>query len=605
MRYNLYKTTDGRDLSVGASGFTKYDTDKGSAVPIHPAPILSPDEILLHLRHLERLYDPKRLKYALTKLKDHIEAKNPHNISLDDFVEDIADILYNEYKKSNKYPCSREDYFKHLFNTIHLATSEEIEDGTNPYAILSIQGVRNAIHVHNTDPNAHAAYFENLFPGKPVTAPPVYSLYANYGISYKVCSLSDGHPDVIGSWTPYSYVGSDRYIHYCTKEEQLPVDYALGLAMIPCFGLRSNEIKNSNSFTSWLVDNGVTLLEEAESSPDRTISATAVCTGNDISSVRHYIRCSNVILDADTSKTFSIYAKAETCRYMLISFRDLQNNDLLVYGVYDLVEGNCLTLNHLNRYKADIQILNDHWYRCILSMSHPYGQVANIEVTFIREYSTTDLNSCLSFEGHQDVCGYVWGAQLEAGWGCSPYIPTHGSITYRKPVFVAIRLERDWIPKLTSTINICWKLLPIIPGNIDTVRPVFSIVTDIEGTNYPALKCWIENNNTLKLNRYLTVSGETEGVVSYHTTTVYEDIFQANNDSYQQITHSIDTREGIQTVLNRVVQYKTPITSWNVGDYLLLGTDLSKYLEGYMHHATIYPVYVSREEAIFLNGEEL
>ena len=87
---------------------------------------------------------------------------------------------------------------------------------------------------------------------------------------------------------------------------------------------------------------------------------------------------------------------------------------------------------------------------------------------------------------------------------------------------------------------------------------------------------------------------------------VYQDIFPASNNVYCQLTHGIDKEQIVSRYNdNMVLRSETP-SEWDAGTNMYLGCDQNgNYLEGYLRNLTLYPVRVTGDQSIFLNGEEI
>lgn len=582
------RTFSGKPLCMGMSGFSHYETSRADA-PQYPPVVLSPTDILEMIQELTALCSDPKFSTALAMLQDHVaNMNNPHHTTLDQFAQDIADVLYKEFQQRTQSSISLDDFTKALFEVIHIASDEEITEGICTTAVLSVFGAKKYLSQHDTDEDAHKELFDKIIPGTPIVEDPTFAWYPQFGISDyylqpQSVELTDAEEEV-----PYTYVGADGYIHQ-EEKHKLPIDYVYRTPLVPCFNTRKNFIVDSAS-CSIFYQNNVHLLEEAEEAPDRSISATAVCQNEDIGRFEHSLIYRNCILPPEQPRTFSLYVKAEEQQNVKISFKDSPNTDIETYAVYNLKENTCLIVNHMDMYHAVLQKLSNGWYRCCFSMYNTKGQVSDLKITFF-DSQELDSNDFMT-EARGKICAYVWGIQYENGFQPSPYIPTAGKIGVRPGIQIHIPLE-EWYVDKSHTYHIDYWHMDIDPSQ--NVRPILVMMN---GT-HPSMQIAHEGRRA-QVKRFYTY---TEVDKEYDIITLQDEV-TAQGTSMLQMTHGVSD-SGTITRLDTLTSMKTH-------DALLrnAGTDLyigclpdGQFLNGYVGDLIFYPICVSEEEAHFLNGE--
>lgn len=594
-------TLDGRPITAGASGFSIYSTERAST-PETPVPVLTPTELLNQINNLKGFCNQVRLTAALRDLYEHInDTNNPHHTDMDAFTQEVADVLYQEYKKQGG-TGSLEFYLNCLFQTLRIASLDEMGDPENENLLISIRGASDYIKQHETDPEAHADLFEKIFPGEAPTYDPTFSCFASVGVSeYFVRKITPGNNDTEDTSAASenricSRVGSDLRLHFTNYSNYDPVDYSTGQAAIACFGARTNEIANSNDFTTLTpinvsVSTGDTILDPAEEQGEVCV----VTTLRDAAPCKHTLYIPDVTIDLSIEKTFSVFAKRVNCRYLGITWKDMEKSDIEVRAIYDLLAGKCLIMNSLERYSANIVELADGWYRCEFTMYHRIGQEADLNLTFFKE-KTADYD--MQFQGDHEICGYLWGMQLEEGINASPYIPTTGIPRTREATGVVIPFDAEWWEPSASTIQIAY----VNPGKYHQESVIRSIFTITDDNDSEVCTCRSRMDGSMELLRYSTESTNGAPV----PVVIYQDIFPYDNRRWLQFVHGIDN-EKILSLFNEShgLNLDTPET-WDGGTKLYLGTDPhGNSLNGYIRSITIYPRRATEQEAKFMNGEEI
>lgn len=603
------KALDGRPITAGISGFKSYSTTR-KEVPEKPIPVLTPAELLIQLRALSEVLNTAEVAEALRLIQEHIEnTNNPHRTDLSAFTNEVADVLYQAYLDQGG-TGSKEFYLQCLFQTLRIASLDEMKDPKNENLLISIKGANQYIKEHEKDPEAHADLFEKIFPGEAPSYDPTFAVYAtvgmsNYFIQTVIGGLNDTETNPPPSTTDQvseensldicSCVGPDGRVQFSGYRDYSGIDYSTGTATIACFGRRTNEIEDSEGFSAaktinCKIEQAVDVLSPEAS----TNNVFTVATGCDTGPRPHTVYLPDVVIDYGQEKTFSVYAKSVNCRYLAITWKDMTGSDVTVNAIYDLEQNACMIVNDLTRYKVNIVELAGGWYRCEFTISHPIGQITDLNMIFFKE-KTDDF----SFQGQDEICGYLWGLQYEVGPCASPYLPTRGKTRTREAIGYVIPCDEEWWESSAATLHIDWVNVGQYHDE-NIIRPVMTIVDD---NNNNVLTVHSRNDGTLEILRYANL--EVEGV-GFLPVVIYQDIFEYDTRRWLQLTHGIDNLQIIDR-FNETngLNLNTP-ANWTPGTKIYIGSDpQGNALEGYIRSLVIYPRRATVEEAVFMNGEEI
>lgn len=621
---NKNHSYNGEELTGNISGFAEYSTSR-IVSDAKPRPVLSPADINAEITTLRRFLSVPELEKALKLLTNHIgNLDNPHRNDLSQFTEQVIDVLY-QYYVDNGGTGSRGYFASLLFKVLHVATVEDMEAGTDETALLCIAGVRQLLHQHEIDPEAHSELISQILPGKPISAKPACAIFSNIGIATSNCV----NPD---STVPYTYVDVDRVVKVADSVHTLPVDYTYNVPLLPCFGERTNEISSSTDFSKCTKLNVNTTVATVYD-PMKTTAATAIVS-TDTADYVHSLKYSNVIIDDEENKTFSIYVKAGSCKYFMMSYADLTADTVKVRAIFDLTTNEVFLMNHMDRYTSEITQLANGWYRCSLSMYHKYGQMDDMEFTFFKEKDSKLQNfACATTEN--EILGYLWGVQYEKGNNVSPYIATNGSILTRKPIPIVIGSVYGSGQPFTVSASFrntgnCASnsTRPLLTG---ITTDAYDLVTRQDGKTYRYEITPEQFANVINKSDDVTmeVIHRALGLVEFNQwqilnvqnisthTLIRETICAKQNSRYMNVAYSIsnddvvtaynsDTyTEEANSALSNYTEDTTTGRPW-MCHYVLVGCDTyGRYAETYMYKTIAYNTGATEEQCLFLNGEEI
>lgn len=578
------RTWDGSEVTGSITGFKEYSTIATGAN--EDTPVITPKDILDGIKEIKKLINLPELDDLNEVLYNHVSSNgNPHNTKLSDFPDDVITAIHNKYVALGG-KLDKETYTEALFKLLHIASTAEMKDGTDTTALLSIAGVRTFLHEHEIDPNAHHDLLETMLPGEPVVTRPVFCISSRIGVPLsKQVKFHDD--DVLTDRTVYSYIGMDGYLHTCSDTDTLPVDYTYGEPLIPMFGTRTNEIYTCNDLSKYATD-GAAKGNSIKSISGEVDSYSLV--GTDTTKKEHTITIPDIELTAKVTKTFSIYAKAGSCKYLMFSFTDLISK-LPVRAIFDLENNEVVVLNHVTRYTAEIIKLRDGWFRCIFSMYSDLDMKQDLIISYFKEKIV--LEQDCQFEGVQgESYIHFYGAQLEVGAGASPLILTTDHKLTRDGIYLKSAISN--IDK-DITVNVTFR------NNVQnlgvTDRPVCFITTD----DSTACTIQFRSNKMIEIAHWASLTSDT----AHHDTLISQYLFDEQKDKYLKVTASIGTSNIVNDCNKSTYTESTPEV-YNVGSNLIFGSDgKGTFYEGYVRDIAIYPCEVTEQQAKFLDGEEI
>ena len=207
--------------------------------------------------------------------------------------------------------------------------------------------------------------------------------------------------------TPGTYNATTSAAYYGPRFDYDPVTLAPR-------GLLIEEQRTNLLTYSQQIDNAawaktiVTVTANSTTAPDGTTSADTITTNNAIPDIAYAINFST-----SSTGAFSIYAKANTSRYLVLVRGTYISGD---YVIFDLQTG---TITQSPTYAGSSAVIvnaANGWYRCTL---------ISTQTTTVNAISISGASTGLTTASAGNM--YVWGAQLEAGSFATSYIPTVAS----------------------------------------------------------------------------------------------------------------------------------------------------------------------------------
>lgn len=195
-------------------------------------------------------------------------------------------------------------------------------------------------------------------------------------------------------------------------------------------GARTNVSSHSVAVQNWASD-GCTLIADALSAPDGTITADLV--KETVGSGHHRVKQMGVSI-APGVYTASIFARSTT-RAIRITLFD-GGGGWQSIADFDLVTGTVTSSLGSTLISARIMPYANGWYRCVL--------VGNCVTASANAQMLVNLTAGAPIYNGDGVSGaYLWGGQLEAGYGASSPILTTGNPQTRAADKAQIALG-DW-----------------------------------------------------------------------------------------------------------------------------------------------------------------
>lgn len=582
---NPYRAPDGTQITGTVSGFSEYATHDNPAT-VKPTPVLTPNDLLTQINSLKEFLNEPNIVKAIQMLTDHVnDTNNPHQVTLSALTESVIDVLYKYYVAQGGKLGSG-TFKQELFKVLHVATYSEMKAGADETALISIKGAKEFIHDHETDPNAHIKLIQRILPGRPVTAIPTYAIHSRIGLANTLLKATG---DV-----PYTYVSADRIVETVDDFHILPVDYTYKEPMFACFGPRTNLIPDSNDFNSLDKENVVVALDDSIYDPTNHNDATAVKVEyEEASDTVHSVSYPRYEIEINSSYTFSVYAKAGSCKYFMLSYVDMGADTITVRAIFDLKNGVLFLMNHMNRYKAELIPLANGWYRCSLSGHHQFGQIAAMKMTFFKEKPVDDQN--YGFKGEvNEIVGYLYGMQREEGANPSPYIPTRGTTKTRLPVEITVPVDR-WANGNAITYHAVFRQ----PGeNLENQnRP---LLTTLNSDDVPSMLVSLNSDTSVDFSARKTIMVDT---IKTNTVVLHHVIIGEADNKYINVVYGQDD-SSVTTAYHGETFLYDHLVERDSDAKLLIGRNADgEYAETYFRNLTVYPVNVNTAQCEFLNGE--
>lgn len=188
-------------------------------------------------------------------------------------------------------------------------------------------------------------------------------------------------------------------------------------------GARTNLCLQSETFnTTWVVSN-LTIGANAVASPDGTVTADRII--EDSASTQKSLNQGATTVTA-TPLTFSVFAKNNGRRYLVVRFNDNAANGNAVSAIFDLqtgvISGAATAYGTFTAPSATITTFPNGWYRCVVTGT---SSVVTVNPKLQPSTGSVDVNGEAAIYLGDGASGhYVWGAQLEQAPFASSYMPT-------------------------------------------------------------------------------------------------------------------------------------------------------------------------------------
>jgi hypothetical protein len=217
--------------------------------------------------------------------------------------------------------------------------------------------------------------------------------------------------------------------------------------------LRSREFDNS----IWTKDD-VTVTANSIISPDGTQNADSIIENS--STGYHFIQ--QTFSSINQTYTYSIFAKNISGTRKLV-IREGVNTG--AYGAFDLVNG----VVSGSDATCSIENFDNGWYICRITFSGLSG-------TSSIQLSISNSNSFSSYSGNGTSGFYLFGAQIEAGWNATSYIPTTTATVTRNADVITLmpttgitEIKETFENGTTNTITIIPSTYTMSQGRIKKV----------------------------------------------------------------------------------------------------------------------------------------
>lgn len=615
---NFPPTWDGRKITSSLTGWSEYSTSD-EATATRPPVALSIQDVLNQIRTLRHTLSSPRIEKALSDLNKHIaDTNNPHHTNLDQFTQQVADILYREYLDQGG-TGSLDFYLQSLFYTLRVATIEEMETAEDVNLLISVKGANMILTKHENDTEAHKALFEQWFPGNPVTADPVLSVAGTFGMPpamIYILNQEETSLDTIGTRTTdtpalaeaqsvaktlnvddiYSVIDHTGILKFLPLNRGIIPDWGMGQPLFTCFGEHTNLIPESNIITEnhLIRENVGYRVIDTVSAPDGSTRVTEVYTTNDVIPVEHNLVRKDFELTIGSTKSISLFVRPGTCHYFAFRFEDMVVTGVEAQAIYNLDTCTCTMMYDLGRYTGSIQRLSNGWCRCCFTMHHPIGQKAKLIGTFF-QFNTDNVLESFKYQATTGICGWVWGLQIEDSVAATPYIANSTDIVPARGYYYQLDIENKWD---VNNMTLCLQFTnPKYWGDSKIERPVFTIV-DKEFN--PIWYCRMINTGEIILERY---SYKTVDTVEVAVIDFYDRI-AASPETWCQFALTVDNTS-IASMMNLLPGLGLTGTEPTKDGYrLLIGCDHRAHtFDGYFREITLYDRAVTTEELKFLTGE--
>ena len=170
---------------------------------------------------------------------------------------------------------------------------------------------------------------------------------------------------------------------------------------------------------------GGTAVNNNATAPDGTLTAGTVTEDTNLS--RHYVAFGTPTITANTVNTGSVFVKGGT-RTKIYVWVGMSGSPYTRGGiVIDTTNGSYVVSNvgsPIVNYPT-VQYVGNGWYRVSVAVL-----TTTTDTTIYMEVGGADASNATQYTGTSSTF-YVWGAQMETGYGATSYIPTTGTAATR------------------------------------------------------------------------------------------------------------------------------------------------------------------------------
>lgn len=249
---------------------------------------------------------------------------------------------------------------------------------------------------------------------------------------------------------------------------------------------RTNLLLQSGFASGW-AGTRASITTGAAISPDGTANAVKIV--EDTTAANTHMIAQSVALTANTTYTFSVYAKA--AERSSIQLRAVYTDNIAVS--FDLSSGTYVTVSG-SPAAASMTAMGNGWYRCSITGSQPNTATYGFQIRM--------QTSSQTYNGDGTSGLYVYGAQLEVGTFPTSYIPTTSASVTRSADAASIATSAFPYNSSAGTI-----IVEATTPNANSVNP---------GGGVPALVAFTDGttNNRIQLTRSAVGNNMIYGVFS-------------------------------------------------------------------------------------------
>lgn len=186
------KMTDNTEAEV--SGFNSIDAIR--YVGFNDRFISTFEEILTNFSNMQRTQD---IINFTSKLRQHINNNNAHDLQLDDVSSTLIDQLYEMYRQYG-YTGTTGDMLDALLKQVDIGTLEEVILGVSQTKAITAPCWQVLADRHNANVRSHKHIFETLQPGDAFNVTP--QLFLNYYLR-QIDETFRGDTVTLSEWNPH------------------------------------------------------------------------------------------------------------------------------------------------------------------------------------------------------------------------------------------------------------------------------------------------------------------------------------------------------------------------------------------------------------------